>query len=411
MPDKKKLRLKASTVYKRNHDAFQSEKRIISNRGGGRSSKTYSILQLFITLCFERTGLEFDIVRKTLPALRTTAYKDFLDIIKSLGLYDEKNHNMSELTYSFRGNTFNFYSIDNAQKVRGRKRDHILLNEVNELTLEDFRQISMRTTGKIFMDYNPSDEESWVYDIEQRDDALRIDSTFLDNPFNAQPVIDEIKRLESEDPDYWQVYGLGLIGRRREIIFTNWDTCDEFPTNCDEVIYGMDFGFNNPKVFLKLGKRGKEIFLHELVYERELMRSELINRMPGLVGKRGTEIYADSEDPETIADIHSNGWNIKPSNKEKGSVLFGIEAIKAYKVWITASSLNLIRDWKNYKWKMDKNGKILDEPAHTFSHGPDAARYPIYTHWGNPHKSVFTMETPNEVYLPEMEFIQTSRNY
>ena len=408
---RKQLEINASTVYERNREAFFTSKRIISNRGGARSTKTFSILQLFVTLCFEKTGVEYDVVRKTLPSLRATAYKDFLDIIKSLGLYDEKNHNKSELTYQLRGNTFNFYSIDNAQKIRGRKRDHVLLNEVNELGLEDFRQISLRTTGKIFMDYNPSDEDVWVYDVERRDDAIRIDSTYTDNPFLGTGIVTEIERLKTDDPDYWQVYGLGQIGKRREIVFTNWDTCDEFPTNCDEVIYGMDFGFNDPKVFLKLGKRGNEIFIHELLYERELIRADLIQKMPQLVERRNAEIYADSEDPETIADIHQNGYNIKPSNKEKGSVLFGIEALKAYKVWITATSLNLIRDWKNYKWKMDKNGKILDEPAHTFSHGPDAARYPVYTHWGNPHASVFTSDTAKEIEISEMEAVTVMRNF
>lgn len=376
------LKLESSIVFEKNYNANKTDKRIISNRGGARSTKTYSLLQLFIVLCFEKTGKEYDIIRKALPSLRHSAYKDFIDILKSNNLYSEKNHNKTDLSYSFRGNLFSFFSIDDAQKVRGRKRDYVLLNEANELTIEDFRQISLRTNEKLFMDYNPSDEDSWIYDIESRNDAIRIDSTYLDNPFLPQGIVGEIERLKEDDPDYWLVYGLGEIGRRRELIYRNWDTCDSFPDNCDEIIYGMDFGFNDPKVLGKIGRRGNELFIDELVYQRELLRADLIKMLPNLIHSKTAEIYADSEDPETITDIYNNGWNVKPADKEKGSVLYGIECVKMFKIWITGRSTNIIRDWKNYKWKVDKNGKVLDEPAHAFSHSPDMVRYPVYTHWG-----------------------------
>ena len=416
------LDLKASELFTKIRDAkmtitVKGKKLLVPMRnivleGGTRSSKTYSALIYLITDAFESKDKEYDIIRQTLPALRASAMKDFLDILKSNDLYDEADHNMSDRIYRLHGCNFNFYSADDTQKLRGRKRHKALLNEANELSLETYRQISMRCTEQIIMDYNPSQEELWVYDkIIPRKDCAFIQSTYKDNPFLEQSVIDEIESYKTDDPEYWKIYGLGLRGKRQGLVYKNWDVVPDFP-DCSDVLYGLDFGFNDPKVVLKLARLGRDITIDELLYERGMLREDFIERLKQLIpyGERSREQYADSADPESIEAIYRAGFNIHPADKSKDSVLFGIETVKGYRLHLTARSVNLIKDFSNYKWKRDKNDKPLDEPIHAFSHGPDAVRYPVFTHWGREERSLLEKDS-ERVDIPEMEAITVTDQY
>ena len=127
------------------------------NEGGTRSSKTYSLCQLMVILALERPRV-ISIVRKTLPALKASAYRDFLDILESTELYNPKKHNKSTDTYFLGQSMIEFVSVDQPQKIRGRKRDILWINEANELQYDDWKQLILRTTERSFLDYNPSDE-------------------------------------------------------------------------------------------------------------------------------------------------------------------------------------------------------------------------------------------------------------
>jgi phage terminase large subunit len=404
-----KLILKASELFQK---IVGAKKRNIVLEGGARSSKTYSALIYFITDAFKSVGKDYDIIRETLPALKASAMKDFFEILKTNGLYSESAHNMSEHTYTLHGCKFWFYSADDSKKLRGRKRHKILLNEANELSYETYRQVSMRTIEQLIMDYNPSEEELWVYDhVIPRKDCAYIQSTYLDNPFLEESIVEEIERLKTDDPEYWKIYGLGLRGKRTGLIYQNWDIVPDFP-QCSDILYGLDFGFNDPKVVVKLGRIGRDVYIDELLYEHGMIREEFIPKLKDLIpeNQRLNEQYADSEDPESIEVIYRSGFNIHPADKSKDSVLFGIETVKGYKLHLTARSVNVIKDFKNYKWKTDKNGKVLDEPIHSFSHAPDAVRYPIFTHWGHQYRNLTESDVHN-VEIEEMEALTVSERY
>ena len=202
----KSLNLKGTVVLQKNLNAST---RIVVNQGGTRSSKTYSLAQLIILKALQSKGKVYTICRKTLPALKGTAYRDFFNILESHNLYNPDNHNKSELTYKLNGNTIEFLSIDMSQKIRGRKRAVLWLNEANEFRFEDWVQLSLRTTENIYLDFNPSDPYSWIYDnVMNREDCTFIKSTYLDNPFLPDETIKEIERLKQLDSNYWQIYGI-----------------------------------------------------------------------------------------------------------------------------------------------------------------------------------------------------------
>ena len=279
-------------VFEKN---FNATTRIVVNQGGTRSSKTISLLQLIIIKAFKTPGKVFSICRKTLPALKGTAMRDFFDLLKDLNLYDVKYHNKSEHTYKLNENIIEFVAVDEPQKIRGRKRNYLLMNEANEFTFEDFQQLALRTTEQIFIDFNPSDEFHWLYDkIITRDDCTFIKSTYLDNPFLEPETIKEIERLKVDD-NYWRVYGLGEKGVSMSTIFRNTNLINKIPDNVKFVGYGLDWGFSNhPTALIEVYSDDENIYLNELIYERGLTNQDIGNKMKELKIERHNEIIADS---------------------------------------------------------------------------------------------------------------------
>ena len=356
------------------HKAFKSSTRITCLQGGTRSSKTYSLCQLFIVKALRETGKVFTICRKTLPALKGTAYRDVLELLKELGLYSEEHHNKSELSYSLNGNLLEFISVDQPQKIRGRKRNYLWLNEANEFTYEDYQQLILRTTEKVYLDYNPSDPYSWIYEkVITRDDCTFFKSTYKANPFLDKDTIAEIERLKDLDPDYWQVYGLGEIGSVQTMIFRKFDLVDEVQGRL--VGYGLDFGFtNSPSALVAVYISDDNLYIKEMLYEKRLTNTDLANKLKEFKIDRQSEIVADSAEPKSIEEVYRSGFNIKPAKKGAG-IHLGIDIMRRYKLHITKDSLNAIKEFRSYKWATDKNGDVLNTPVKVNDHLIDATRY------------------------------------
>lgn len=372
--------MQATPVFQKNLDAFNDPKiKIIVNQGGTRSSKTYSIAQLFIVRAMEAAGEFITICRKTSPSLKSSVMRDFFDILKSGGVYREAHHNKTDREYSLYGNTFEFTSLDVPQKKRGTKRDHLWLNEGNEFDYEDFFQMMIRTRGKILIDYNPSDEFHWIYDkVLPRKDCCFIKSTYKDNPFLEQSIIDEIERLQETDENYWKIYGLGEVGKRKAIIYDKWDLVDSFPLHVDDEIYGVDFGYNNPSVLLRIGVKDLvHIYIEQLIYERNLTNTDFIYKIEQLIGGTRKKIVADSAEPDRIEEIIRAGFYVEGCKKGKNSVKDGIDIVKRKRLHIVKSAAETIKEIQSYKWKEDTAGRILDEPVPFNDHSCSAFRYAI----------------------------------
>ena len=383
MANKTELKLQGTNVLDKNLKAFHNELyRFIVNQGGTRSSKTYSIAQMWVILLMQETDAILTITRKTMPSLRSSVMRDFFEVLKSSDLYDENLHNKSDNTYILHRNIVEFVSLDQPQKKRGAKRKYLWMNEANEFTYEDFMQMNMRTQLKVVLDYNPSDEFHWIYDkVIPRANAVFIKSTYLDNPFLERSLIAEIEELKNIDDTYWKIYGLGEKGGSSITIYTNWDEVPEFPENVDDLVYGIDFGYNNPSVVLKIGiVDGREAYIKEELYQTKLTNSDLIEELKNIIpeNKRNTSlIKADSSEPDRIEEINRAGFWCEPCRKGKGSVKDGIDTVKRYHVHIVKGSPNLLKEEKYYKWRVDKDGHVLDEPVKFMDHAQDAKRYAI----------------------------------
>jgi phage terminase large subunit len=302
--------------------------------------------------------------------------RDFLDILKQLDLYNAEKHNKTENTYLLNNTLIEFFSIDDAQKRRGTKRDILFVNEVNELTWEDFFQLNIRTTQQVFMDFNPS-ETFWYNDqIQNRDDVTIIHSTYKDNPYLNEEQVNEIERLQFTDKQYYQIYALGEFAGHVDLIYT-YIPVDDIPTfGAKLVALGLDWGYSNdPTALLEVWIWNDALYFNELLYERSLTNQDIINKLNELGVDRYVEIIADSAEPKSIEEIRRAGFNIKPATKGPDSVMNGIDILKRHRIHVTKQSTNIIKELNGYKWVTDKDGNKLNKPIDMFNHALDAARY------------------------------------
>ena len=370
-----------------------STKRITIEQGGSRSGKTYNILMWLIFAYSNRnSGKTITICRKTFPALRASSMRDFFDILKKYDLYKESNHNKSNSEYLLNNNLFEFISLDQPQKVRGRKRDMLYINEANELYFEDWQQLILRTTDKAILDYNPSDEFHFIYEkIKPRDDAEFFITTYKDNPFLDIETVNEIERLRFVDDNYWKIYGLGQVGSSQALIF-RINECNSIPAEAKFLSFGMDFGFtNDPTTLVAIYQQGDNIYLKELLYQTGLTNRD-INEKLKLHSVDRKEIFADSAEPKSIEELYRMGWNIKPATKGQGSVNIGIDMMKRYQIYVTKDSVNMIKEFRNYKWQEDKNGNVLNTPVDMFNHTIDAIRYGLYDKLARPNYGKYAVK-------------------
>lgn len=362
----------------------KSKKKIVVEQGGTRSGKTYNILLWIIaSYCVKNTGKTITIVRKTFPAVRGTVMRDLFDILKSYGLYYEEFHSKSTYEYFLNGNRIEFISLDQPTKIRGRKRDLLFINEANELNFEDWQQLIFRTTEKIVIDYNPSEEFHWIYDkVLERDDVEFYQTTYKDNTFLSEVIVKEIERLKHIDEEYWRVYGLGERGRSRSLVF-NFTTTPSIPPTAKLVGRGLDFGFSNDSsALVETYIEGDNMYARELIYRTGMTNQDLGNEFKRLGLDRRDEIWCDSAEPKSIEELNRMGFNTKRTYK--GSINIGIDMIRRYKLYVTESSINMIKELRNYKYVEDKNGQLTNKPVDAFNHSLDALRYSVVNKLGRP---------------------------
>lgn len=365
---------------------IKSDKRIIVEQGGTRSGKTYNILLWIIFYyCSNNTDKTVTICRKSFPSLRASVMRDFFDILRNHDLYREEYHNKSSHEYHLNGNLVEFISLDQPQKIRGRKRNLLYINEANELFYEDWQQLIFRTDGRIILDYNPSESFHWIYDkVIPREDCDFYQTTYRDNPFLDEQIKNEIERLKETDEDYWRIYGLGERGMSRATIFQFGTS--EIPQEAKLLSYGLDFGFtNDPSAIVAIYQHGDNLYLDELLYRTGMTNRDIHNHLQSLGLDRRDEIFADSAEPKSIEELHRFGWNVKPTAKGQDSINAGIDILKRHKLFATSRSNNLIKELQNYKWTEDKNGNLLNKPIDVMNHALDAARYAVYNKLSKPN--------------------------
>jgi len=369
--------MKTNRVFAKNIEAFLEGKRYIINKGGTRSGKTYAILQLLYLIATKDEGV-ITVVSESYPHLKRGALRDFKDILISDGVFDYEKFTASPPhTYKVTEKCLiEFVSLDNPGKAHGASRKHLFINEAQNMDWETARQLIQRTSGTIFIDYNPT-HSFWADEILSiRDNAIVIHSTYKDNDFLSQNIIAEIESYK-DDEQWWRVYGLGLTGTREGLVYKDVAICSESPADKD-YCYGLDFGFSNdPTVLLKIVKSGGELYVDEIIYQRGLTNDDIADKMRS-AGVKGI-IYADAAEPKSIEELRRRGFDVRPG--VKGEINAGIDFVRRHRINITSRSLETIKDFRNYIYDTSSLGGLLNKPKKAFDHAPDALRYAVMSHW------------------------------
>jgi phage terminase large subunit len=355
-------------------------KRVRVVRGGTSASKTFSIIPLLIDYAIATPKSEISIVAETIPQLRRGALRDFLKIMDLIGMYDDSRFNKSSLVYTFsNGSYIEFFSADMSAKLRGARRDVLFVNECNNVEWEAYYQMAIRTRKFIYLDYNPV-AEFWVdTELIKDSDTDFVVLTYKDNEALDKSIVNEIEKArdKAEHSEYWanwwRVYGLGEIGQVQGTIFTNWHQIDNVPQEAKYIGIGLDFGYSNdPTAIVMVYKWNNEFILDEIAYQKELSNKAIAD----ILKPYGGLVVCDSAEPKSIADLRSYGINATPCVKGKDSIINGIQKIQALdRIHITKRSTNLIKEFRGYVWKTDRNGVALNEPIDFLNHGIDSSRY------------------------------------
>jgi phage terminase large subunit len=370
--------------------AMKKRKRII--QGGTWAGKTFGILAIIINDAISNPGELTTIVAETMPALKTGCIRQFKEILMSTGRWMEGSWNANDMFYTFQNKTVvEFKSFDSLGKaLASGKRTNLFINEAPFILYEIADALIMRTEKNVWMDYNPS-ELSWpITEIKTNNDAEFLLLKATDNEALPDSIRNELniklQKAEAEKEaglpitSYFQnwcrVYITGEVGNLIGLVFNNWNIVSLIPDEAKLVGYGMDFGFtNDPSTLIGVYRKDRDLYLKEFIYETQLTNQDIISRLNSIGISKSDKIIADSAEPKSIEDLRRAGFNIVGAKKGPDSIKHSIDRLQQYKLFAEATSLNLIREFRNYRWKVGRDGKSLNEPVDHSNHLLDPLRY------------------------------------
>ena len=354
---------------------MELKQRIRAVQGGSSASKTISIILFLIALAqTDKVKTLTSICSESIPHLKRGAIRDFKNIMQEHRYWSESRWNATDSIYTLEtGSQIEFFSTDNGDKLRGARRDRLFINEANNVSFEAFEQLEIRTKEFVFLDWNPS-SEFWFYTdvLGKREDLDHIILTYKDNEALDQSVIDSLEQRKNRK-GWWMVYGLGLLGEVEGRIYKDWKIVDEIPHEARLERRGLDFGYtNDPTAIVDIYHFNGGYILDEVCFRKGLSNRQIADI---LLSNPDVLVIADSAEPKSIDEIREYGVNIIGASKGKDSVRNGIQLVQDQRISVTKRSVNVIKEYRNYLWATDKDGKVLNEPEHQFSHSQDAIRY------------------------------------
>jgi len=354
-------------------------------QGGSSAGKTIAILLILIDRAQSNKTTDkelISVVSESMPHLKRGAIRDFLNIMKAHGYFKESLWNRTDNIYTFEtGTQLEFFSADNPGKVRGPRREVLFINEANNIPFETYTQLAIRTNKEVYIDYNPV-AEFWAHtDLKGKDNVDFTILTYRDNEGLSDAIVKELESRKGYK-NWWRVYGEGLIGEIEGKIYKDWAIIDEIPHEARLERRGLDFGYSNdPTAIVDIYYYNGGYIIDELVYKKGMHNKQIADTI--LQTEKDVLVIADSAEPKSIDELKLYGINCQPTVKGQGSIVQGIQYVQGQKMSVTKRSVNVLKEYRNYMWMEDKDGKIINEPVGGLDHAMDAIRYGMNIHHGS----------------------------
>lgn len=386
------IKISCTSVFEKN---YHNSSPVVVNVGGVRSSKSWSIAQCINAYALEFAGLKIGICRKVASTLTHSVIKQFASVAQTFDAWSNENFNKSERFYTYDlgdGNpnksTILFFGLDDIEKIKSTEFNLIWMEEATGFTYEDYSFLKTRLSAKcpsgwqrnqIILSLNPSDARGWIKSkLLTQDDVCLIESTYKDNPFLSQEYIKSILALKDANPKMYEMLVLNKWGVSEGLVFDRWELYDEStaPKSFDQVIYGLDFGYNHPTALIECSFKDNAVYLKEIIYQRHLNNGELIKLMDALGVNKELTMIADSAEPDRIDEIFDKGYQ-RVEGIKKIEVVQTINILKNYKIYIHKDSKNIQDEFNTYEWKKNLAGDYLDklEPDKQHDDAIAAIRY------------------------------------
>ena len=348
-------------------------------QGGTSAGKTFGVLPILIDIAAKNPLTEISIVAESIPHLKRGAMKDFKKIMIETNRFIDSRWNATDFKYNFaNGSQIEFFSADNDAKLRGARRDYLYMNEANNMTFHAYTELASRTKKGVYLDWNPVNEFWFHSELQNDSDVDFITVTYEDNEACPESALNFILKAKekAKTSSYWEnwykVYGLGQIGNLEGVIFNNWKTIDQLPSDARLLGYGIDFGYtNDPTAIVEVYKWNEHRIVNEICYNKGLSNSQIAKHI-----NTKLPCYCDSAEPKSIAELRMYGVNAHAVTKGSDSINFGIQIMQEESYLVTSKSLNLINELRKYAWDKDKKtGAKLNKPIDDYNHGIDSWRY------------------------------------
>lgn len=388
--------VESTTALRRLVEMYRSGSRKKVVQGGTSAGKTFSILPILIAHAQKNPLREISVVSESIPHLRRGCIKDFVKIMQMLGRYDDNKFNKGNLKYTFsNGSYIEFFSSDQPDKLRGSRRTDLYVNEANNVSFEAYTQLAIRTSGSIWIDYNPV-MPFWAHtEVLSEADSEQIILTYKDNEALSETIINELesKRIKAKKSKYWanwcKVYLDGETGNLEGACIPEWEQIDIIPKEARLVTAGLDFGYtNDPSSMVNVYYYNGGYIFDEVFYKTQMRNSDIAKEIKSLNLPSSVYVYADQAEPKSIDDLKYAGLRVEPCVKGRDSIVYGIELLNQNKIYVTANSKNLIKELQGYIWAKDKEGNTLNKPT-GLDHAIDAMRYGLVTHLDNPTRGKY----------------------
>ena len=360
------------------------KKRIRIVQGGSSAGKTFSIVPVLISYAAANENKLISIVSESMPHLKRGAMRDFEKIMKSTSRWIDGSFNKQHSTYTFaNGSKIEFFGADDDAKLRGARRNVLFINECNNVSFDAYLQLAIRTSDFIYLDYNPAAPFYATEELQFEEDAELIILTYKGNEGLKKDIVEQLQKAEKKrgTSEYWdnwvRVYVDGLIGQLTGAIFENYEVIDSVPKEAKLLGYALDWGYSNdPTVVVACYRHDGRVIWDEILYRKGLTNLDISKKLEKNKVDKYAKIWCDSAEPKSIEDLKRLGWNARPTRKGRDSILKGIELLQRQEnMAVTKSSINIIKEFRNYTWEKTKDGQQVNRPIDNWNHAMDAIRY------------------------------------